>query len=242
MKVGSTEIVTEPPKKRKVRAGISSGRPSGGGNNNGGGDGPDDDKFGPFSRFPHDPTAEPKDKTRITTTFLLGVVIMTFAGLLGAYFVLSINRAAEWQPFTLPLQVWISTVIIVASSFCYHFAMKAIRMNAQGSVRKWLIASSALGGIFISSQIIAWYELVQLGFYMYKNPYAGFFYILTIVHAVHVLGGIIALGAITLRTWYPTQNSIDIERRINLSRSVGWYWHLMGILWLVILGLLAFWK
>ena len=241
MKVGSTEIVADPPKKRKLRAGISTGRPTGG-SNGGGGDGPDDGKFEPFNRFPHDPTAEPKDKTRITTTFLLGVVVMTFGGLLAAYFVLSINRAAEWQPFALPFQVWISTAIIIASSFCYHFAFNAVRADEQRSIRNWLIATSALGGIFISSQIIAWYELVQRGFYMYKNPYAGFFYILTVVHAVHVIGGIIALGAITLRTWYPTQSPKDHERRENLARSVGWYWHLMGILWLVILGLLAFWK
>ncbi len=242
MNVGSTEIVADPPEKIKRRAGVSTGRPSGGGNNGGGGNGPDDDNLGPFKRFPNDPTAKPLDKTRVTTTFLLGVVLMTFGGLLGAYIVLATNRAAEWQPFALPYQVWISTAIIAISSLTYHFAMNAIRANSQSGLRKWLIVTSALGATFISSQLIAWYELVQMGFYMYKNPYAGFFYILTIAHAVHVVGGIIALGAITLRTWYPTTNSDDVTRRINLSRSVGWYWHLMGILWIVILALLAFWK
>ncbi len=168
--------------------------------------------------------------------------MMTFGALLGAYIVLATNQAAEWRPFNLPFQVWISTAIIIISSRTYQLAMNAIRANEQVWTKRWLIATSALGATFISSQIIAWYELVQQKYYMHNDPYAGFFYILTIAHAVHVIGGIIALGAITLRTWYPTQNEMDITRRINLSRSVGWYWHLMGILWVVILGLLAFWR
>jgi cytochrome c oxidase subunit 3 len=241
MKVGTTEIVADPPeKKRKLRAGITSGRPTGGGNNNNGGGGGSDD--GGFDKFQKDTQRPEGDKTGITTKLLLAVVLMTFAALLGAYGFLAVNQAAEWQPFTLPYQVWVSTAIIAVSSFTYHLASKAMQAEQQANVRKWLVVTSVLGGLFISSQIVVWWELVQRQFYMYKNPYAGFFYILTIAHSVHVIGGIIALGAATLRTWYPTQSEKDITRRKDIVRTIGWYWHLMGGLWVLILTFLLFWK
>jgi cytochrome c oxidase subunit 3 len=77
---------------------------------------------------------------------------------------------------------------------------------------------------------------------MQGNPYAGFFYILTGIHAVHVLGGIVALGAILLRSWNYTEYGPELEYRRNLARSVGWYWHFMGLLWIVLFLLLGFWK
>jgi cytochrome c oxidase subunit 3 len=105
-----------------------------------------------------------------------------------------------------------------------------------------MIATTALGAAFISSQILLWMALVNRGFYMRGNPYAGFFYIMTAAHAVHVVGGIIALGAIVLRTWHDTLREAELTYRRNLARSVGWYWHFMGALWLLLFGLLGFWK
>src|SRR5690606_26004374 len=99
MKVGTTEIVADPPEeKRKLRAGITSGRRPGGGNNNNGGGGGSDD--GDFDRFQKDTPTQSGDKTGITAKLLVAVVLMTFAALLGAYGFLAANQAAEWQPFT----------------------------------------------------------------------------------------------------------------------------------------------
>ena len=77
---------------------------------------------------------------------------------------------------------------------------------------------------------------------MQSNPYAGFFYILTAVHAVHVIGGIIALGYIVLRTWNETASETELLRERHISNAVGWYWHFMDGLWLVLLSLLGFYK
>ncbi|MFN2501530.1 MAG: heme-copper oxidase subunit III, partial [Pyrinomonadaceae bacterium] len=108
--------------------------------------------------------------------------------------------------------------------------------------KQWFIVTTVFGAAFISSQILAWMELASRGFFVAGNPYAGFFYILTAVHAIHVLGGIIALATILLRAWYPTENLLEIIRRRNLAQTVGWYWHFLGAIWLVLLGLLGFWK
>jgi len=108
--------------------------------------------------------------------------------------------------------------------------------------RRFLVATTALGGVFIASQLIAWIELVNRGLYLRGNPYAGFFYILTAAHAIHVLGGMVALGAILRRSWYPAVNEVENVYRENVARAVGWYWHLMGGLWVVLFLLLGFWK
>jgi len=173
---------------------------------------------------------------------LLIVVLMTFGGLMGAYVVVSTNGVAEWRPFELPIQVWISTALILASSVSYHISQLAIFANDHKKLRRFLVVTTALGAAFISSQIVVWLELVNRGYYMRGNPYAGFFYIITGIHAVHVLGGVIALGAIIGRTNSETEYGPELEYRRNLARSVGWYWHFIGILWIVIFLMLGFWK
>lgn len=241
MDVGTAEIVDEIPELKSRRSGISGGsnRSSGGGGQNpgGGGDGqhPNEDNELQPDRFV-------PAKSRILTVLLLLVVVMTFGGLIAAYIVIATNGVAEWKPFDLPIQVWISTAIIVTSSFTYHFGKKGVERNDQTQAKNWFIITTVFGAAFISSQILAWVTLNARGFYVQSNPYTGFFYILTAVHAVHVLGGITALGSVLLRSWYPTNDPAAIIKRVTLAQVVGWYWHFMGGLWIVLFILLGFWK
>lgn len=243
MKVGTVETIPEPKEKRKRRTGLSGGSaPSNGGRNRGGGGGGGSGDNNPGKQDFQEIEHFQPNKSRILMWFLLAVVLMTFGGLMGAYIVISTNGVLEWKPFDLPFQVWISTALILASSVTYQIALKAIYADNQPKAKKWLIATTALGAAFISSQLLAWFELVRRGVYVQSNPYAGFFYILTAVHAVHVLGGIIALGSIVLKVWYPAAADDGLERRRTLVQVVGWYWHFMDGLWLAIVALLGFWK
>ncbi|MBK7935373.1 MAG: cytochrome c oxidase subunit 3 [Acidobacteria bacterium] len=238
MDVGTAELINENEEPKRRRSGFSSGSsPSSGGRNKGGGgsDGPDDHPDG-------EPTAFRPEKARILTGFLLLVVLMTFGGMIGAYVVIATNKAAEWQPFALPIPVWISTALILLSSITYVISERATIINDQPKAKKWMIVTTVLGAFFISSQILAWIQLTRRGLYMEGNPYAGFFYILTAVHAVHVIGGSSALSSILLKSWYPAGSETDVLRRISLAKVVGWYWHFMGLLWLVLLFMLGFWK
>jgi cytochrome c oxidase subunit 3 len=181
-------------------------------------------------------------KIRIGMWFLLLVISMTFGGLVGAYILISSNGVMEWRPFDLPFQIWVSTILILTSSVTYRTSQNALNDDNQKKSKKWLITTAVLGGIFISSQVLAWFELVQRGVYVQSNPYAGFFYILTAVHALHVIGGITALGYIVLRTWHQTSSEVELENRKEISGVVGWYWHFMDGLWVFLLILLGFWK
>jgi cytochrome c oxidase subunit 3 len=237
MEVGTIETLddVEEVKKRRGSKVGGPGPGGGGGNNGGGGDGPDDggpDRVEPFN----------SQKSRVFTFFLLVAIMMTFGGLIAAYVVIQSNKVAEWRPFDLPIPVWISTIVIIASSVTYEFAKRAIAHNLHAAAKKWLIITTALGAAFVSSQSLAWLELTRRGMYMRGNPYAGFFYVLTAIHAVHVIGGICALGSILLRSWHPTGSTEAIKQRTALSQVVGWYWHFMGGLWLVLFVLLGFWK
>ncbi len=235
MEVGTLKQNYKQKNRGKSRVSLKGGTGEKGGN--GGNDGGDSN-----NNFFDSETPANKNIARIFTMFLLVVVLMTFGGLIGAYIVLATNGALEWRPFDLPYQVWISTAIILASSITYHISKNLLLDNKQEKSKKWLLITTVLGAAFISSQILAWFLLYRRGVYWSGNPYAGFFYILTAVHAVHVLGGVCALGAIIIRTWFKTFSEDELEYRQNLANVVGWYWHFMDALWIVILMLLGFWK
>lgn len=241
MEVGTVDIVeaAEPPKRNRSEGtgGASPGNSGGGrgGPGGGGSEGPDDGASSDVQPFV-------PAKSRILTGFLLLVVMMTFGGLMAAYIVIATNNVAEWRPADLPIPVWISTALILISSVVYHLGKVAVDRNDHASARKWFIATTVFGAAFISSQLLAWMALNARGLYIEGNPYLGFFYILTAVHAVHVMGGVIALGSILLRTLTPTDRLLEIAKRRTIAQVVGWYWHFMGILWVALFVLLGFWK
>lgn len=235
MNVGTVDPVVKSSDIRRRRSGLSGGSgPNGGHGRGGNDDGPDDNLNTSFELSP--------GKAKVFTTFLLVVVLMTFGGLCAAYVVTATNKALEWHPFELPIQVWISTLIILVSSFVYHRGKVALDAFDQFAAKKWLTVTAALGAAFISSQLLSWIELNQRGLYFSNNPYAGFFYILTAVHALHVLGGVIALGAVVIGSWNGIHSDDRWVRMQSLGQVVGWYWHFMGGVWLVIFILLGFWK
>lgn len=239
MELGTLKTNIKGKRKLKKRASLSGFGGNSGGKNNGGGGGGDDDDSNDSLTESYEKSFS---KSKVLTWFLLIVVLMTFGGLISAYIVIATNGVLEWKPFNLPLQVYFSTAIILMSSIAYTLAQKAIKTNKHQKAKNWLVTTTVLGGMFISSQILVWFALVNRGYYLQSNPYAGFFYIMTALHALHVVGGIIALGYIVLRSWNPAEIEAEIVKRREISDAVGWYWHFMGGLWLVLLLLLGFWK
>lgn len=244
MNIGTikTDSLPEDEKKITKRSGLTGG----GSSNSGKGDGSDgSDDHGNRNDLKdktHEVPSQLPDKPKVITWFLLLIVLMTFGGLIGAYIVVSTNNAIEWRPFDLPLPVYFSTLIIIVSSITYHTAKLALDADDQVKAINWLLITSGLGALFIASQLVVWLTLVNAGAYMYGNPFAGFFYILTATHAAHVVGGILVLSWLLLRSWHPTRNPEELTYRKNVARSVGHYWHFMGVLWIALLFLLGLWK
>lgn len=243
LKVGTIEeLKTEPEKKNTKSSRMKSGgNNGGGGKNRGGGGGGGGDNRQNEDKFEEKQEFKP-DKYRVGMGLILLIVLMTFGGLIGSYVVLATNQALEWKPFSLPFQIWVSTGLIILSSVDYELAKNSLLAGNQQKARVWFFITGVLGAVFIASQILAWISLVNQGYYAQGNPYAGLFYILTAVHAVHVIGGIISLGFIILKTQIHTDDAEELLKRQWFARVVGWYWHFIGVLWLILFLLLGLYK
>ena len=140
MQIGTAEVIDEIEEPKRRRGGMSGN--SGPGNSNsgrnpGGGDDSGDNGDQGSAQRSADAPREPfvPAKSRILTAFLLLVVLMTFGGLIGAYIVIATNKAGEWQPFELPIPVWISTILIFVSSIVYHLGKVAVDRTSASSPR-----------------------------------------------------------------------------------------------------------
>jgi len=178
--------------------------------------------------------APPPSKTGIWV--LLAAISMMFAAFTSALVVRK-GSAMYWEHLVLPQILYFNTLILLASSATLEVARRRVAVFMGGprtldeSPSRWLYITLSLGLIFVVGQYIAWLQLRSEGFYLATNPNSSFFYMLTAIHAVHVLGGLAGLG-----------NVLQKLHRLTLRRSTldsfSYYWHFMGILWVYLMMLL----
>src|SRR5713226_8410777 len=166
---------------------------------------------------------------------------MLFTALTSAYIVRSAS-SNDWQPIAMPRVLWLSTALIVISSITMEISRRSLRQRRDAGYGRWLIITVALGLAFLASQLLAWRQLVRQGAYMATNPYNSFFYLFTAAHGLHLLGGILALGYLLLRT-AKRRNTVEGElRRVGAADAATIYWHFMDGLWVALFLLLFLWK
>src|SRR5258707_15626738 len=125
---------------------------------------------------------------------VLFAVTMMFAAFTSALIVRK-GSSLDWRSFTLPSILFFNTLVLFASSVTLEFARRRIAAfmgNVQervGSPSRWLYVTLCLGVIFVAGQYIAWSQLRAEGLYLATNPSSSFFFLLTVTHALHVLGG-----------------------------------------------------
>ncbi len=159
----------------------------------------------------------------------IGSLLMMFAGLTSAYIVK--RNQANWQSFELPLLFWYSTAAILLSSVTIFLAEKAFKQRAMLKYRSLLCATVILGVLFIFFQTLGFQQLWAKGFTLQANVSYSFMYVIVGLHAVHVLGGIIALVLLfskAFSTKTRNYNSVPVE-------LVSTYWHFVDILWIYLL-------
>jgi cytochrome c oxidase subunit 3 len=182
-----------------------------------------------------EPSGEP---TRTGIWVALAAITMSFAALTSALYVRE-GSATDWHHIVLPRILWFNTLALVASSITLERSRHRVAafMRGQESNRSgpmmWLDATMLLGCIFVVGQYLAWLKLRSQGLYLPTNPNSSFFYLLTGVHAVHVLGG---LGGLT-RVMVKFRSSTRPLRRSTLD-ATSYYWHFMGVLWMYLLFIL----
>lgn len=173
-------------------------------------------------------------KYRIGMWVALGSIAMLFAALTSAY--IFRETKADWIAIRMPSALWISTAAILASSISFELARRALRLSNHALFSRWITVTSALGLCFLVFQIVAWRDLRAQGVYVNTNPHSSFFYLLTSLHAVHLVGGLIALFAVTAAA---LRSRIGFRKR-NVAEVTAIYWHFMDVLWIYLFVLLFF--
>lgn len=175
----------------------------------------------------------------------IGSIIMMFAGLTSAYIV---RRAqGSWMEFAIPTVFWVSTIVIIFSSISLFFAEKAIKQNNHKLYKYFLGLTTLLGFAFVGLQYKGWLDLQSIGVLLEGNPSGAFVYVISGLHALHVLGGILFLIIFVGKTLLQKDVVKRLMDEINPHRFLGieifsTYWHFIGILWVYLLVFFALFR
>jgi len=161
----------------------------------------------------------------------LAGITMLFTGFTSAYVVRK-GLSTDWVPLQLPSMVWINSLMLLASSVTIEQAKR--HFSVIPLLKRWWSLTALLGFGFLVGQWMVWQQLIGAGVFISSNPSSSFFYVLTVAHAVHLAGGVIALGYLTFRLWTGRLTPVA-------AGVMALYWHFMGGLWLFILLLLVLW-
>jgi cytochrome c oxidase subunit 3 len=123
---------------------------------------------------------------------LLAATTMVFAALTSA-FVVRRGMSDDWVSLVKPRILWANTVVLLVSSIVLDLSRRALKNRNRSLFNLWWTIATALGILFLAGQAYAWRELKEAGIFVATNPASSFFYLLTAAHAVHLLGGVVAL-------------------------------------------------
>ena len=198
-------------------------------------------------------------RARLGLLVALTPVLMLFVSFTSAYVVRqglptldpgTNQLVRDWIPVKLPALLLVNTLVLLVSSVGMELARRQTKLAAVAATAKpadgssvraegktpWLSMTIALGLLFLYGQWLAWKQLAASGFYVSTTPSSSFVYLLTGAHAIHLMGGVLALlvaGIFVLLRKPVTTRSIVVD-------IAGWYWHFMAALWVYILLLLEF--
>ena len=221
-----------------------------------GGGGGDGDNWND-RRAGHRGPREALTKYRLGLFFALAGDLMFFVAMISAFFVrqasghfdASEHWITDWRPVLLPPILWVNTFVLVLSSVTVEMARRRLFYEpdvieewfgmgrpAARHAGAWLAATILLGSLFLAGQVVAWQQLALTGAYFASNPSSHFFYLITATHAAHLLLGLVGLitAAVALIA------GRNLQMRQILMDTCAWYWHVMGVLWLFLFGLLEF--
>jgi heme/copper-type cytochrome/quinol oxidase subunit 3 len=165
---------------------------------------------------------------------LIATLAVIFVSTLFAYVIVRLapNNIDNWPPPhmpPLPSVLALSTMLLIASSATMHIALTAAA-NGERSVGGWMVVTLLLGLGFLGVQCYAWLSAMQEHMAFTKHLYAWTFYVLTVLHALHVLGGMVPMVVTTTEA---------LRQRYGPERLAGitycaMYWHFLDVAWIVL--------
>ncbi len=166
---------------------------------------------------------------------LLAVITSLFGLFISAYWMRMEHAHGDWSPLAVPRVLWLNTALLTLSSAGMQGARGAARRAQADRVRVALIVAGVLALAFLAGQLVAWRELSASGHFMANSPAIAFFYLLTAVHGLHLLGGLFVWGKTVVRMTHPGVELVDVALSVELCTV---YWHYLLLVWLVLFAVL----
>jgi cytochrome c oxidase subunit III len=172
---------------------------------------------------------------RIGLWILLAVITSLFGLFISAYWMRMEHGHGDWNPIPIPRVLWLNTAALILSSASMQLARAAARSARPDRVRVGLIAGGLLALAFLAGQLFAWHQLNASGYFVTGNPATAFFYLLTGVHGLHLLGGLIVWARTVARMARADVELLDVRLSVELCTV---YWHYLLLVWLVLFAVL----
>ena len=141
----------------------------------------------------------------------------------------------DWRPVVEPRVLWLNTVLLALASIGMQLARGAIVKGQAERAQAAMLAGGVLAMAFLAGQLLAWRQLQAAGYYAAGNPANAFFYVLTGVHGLHLLGGLFVWGRTVARMSRKAALVGSVRLTVELCTV---YWHYLLVVWLVLFGLL----
>ena len=211
------------------------GGPSGGGpgdpgwdDRGGGGDGDDDS----------DDSGYLPDLSIFGMRLMLVSITILFIVISIVYFALA-HSAKFWEPIRVPDLLWLSTGIILVSSWTLETARGHFQNRERRNYTRWLSITVLLGSAFLTSQLFALRQLIAQGLYLQGNPHRFLFLLITAVHGLHLLGGLLMLFYMLVHlALHPRTIHTEFRRQNARNGVAALYWHWLDGLWIALFVML----
>lgn len=161
---------------------------------------------------------------------LLAVITSFFALIVSAYTLRM--ELGDWIPLTEPQLLWTNTGALILASIAFQWTRNAASAGKTQRLKPGLVVTGLLTTTFIVGQYVAWQQLNASGHYVTSNPADAFFFLMTGVHALHILGGMYVWARATMRVFSGNEN---VAESIQLCTV---YWHFLLLVWLALFGLM----
>jgi cytochrome c oxidase subunit III len=172
---------------------------------------------------------------RIGLWVFMAVVTSLFSLFLTAYS-MRMHHSIGWCHLTIPSILWFNTGVLLAASLVLQFAANAAGDGRRQFARAALLAAGVLSIGFLAGQVAAWRAVGPSLYFVQGSPAIAFFYVLTIVHGLHLVGGLYVLGRSSLR-FSRGAELVDLRQSLSLCAT---YWHFLLLVWLAVFGVLLF--
>ena len=162
----------------------------------------------------------------------LAVATSLFALLISAYHMRMMGE--DWVRLSVPKVLWLNTVVLILASVAMQWTRGAARREQLDQVKTGMIAAGAFSFAFLAGQLWAWQQMVAAGYFLAANPAYSFFFLLTAVHGLHLLGGLWVWARTTARVFRGAEPG-PIRLSVELCAV---YWHYLLAVWVVLFAVL----